>query len=422
MPINKRNRPWFFLVAALIPGHLFNWAVEWAFVSVTTVWGIFYFDRFARRYPQTARIALPAILAVTGISLIGYILTLSLSSYSTGVRDFVELLKPSMVFFSGTLALVVGPPRLEDLRRACFAVLIFGVSCGLVLMFEVPVLASVVEIVYGDTKTAFSTYYVRLSIPFENPNFLGLFAVLSLVIALNFRVRPDLKLALISVCAIGLSGSRTAWLTSSVVLVTFVANVVAAMVTNRRSLSAPKLAIALVIPVAAVYFLPSIAESFQRVGDLIKMVITLDLGADQSYSERQALRDTAVRLILERPVFGWGAIKYSDLDIVDNQYVSLLLRFGILGSLIILAVAAVGVIAHLRPLAGAKELKSGLLMWLVLAAWLWNGTFIENIRLAIVVTIIFASASRPNTAPIYVFYKQSIVRRKPGSSASNEVL
>lgn len=401
MRTNRSKWTFLFLFTALIPGHLFNWAVEWAFATTTTLLGVLYFRRFSRLYPRCAQFGLMTMLSITCISLIGYIFTLALSNFPTGFRDAVELLKPAMVFFSCTLALVFGPPLLHDLRRACFSVLTYGLICGLILMFEVPVLASLVDFVYGDTKTGFSDFFVRLSIPFENPNFFGLLAVLSLAIALNFSPRPDLKLVVVSLCAAGLSGSRTAWLTSALVLITFSGTVLAAMVTNRRNLSASKIVVAIVLPLAAAYYLPTLAESLQRAGDLIEILTSFDLGSDASYAERQALRNEATRYLFERPVFGWGAVKYSNLDVVDNQYFSLFLRFGIFGSLIILSVTAFGVFANLRPLAGTKDFKSGLLIWLVLAAWLWTGTFLENIRLAIIITLIFASASKVHEKPVY---------------------
>lgn len=401
MPAVERRWPWLFLVTALIPGHLFDWATEWAFASSTTILGVWYFQRTARRYPLGARIGIVTLFAVTCVSWVGYIFTLALATFPTGIRDVVELLKPTMVFFSGALTLAFGPPRLENLRRACFWVLAYGVICGLILMFDVPMLSSLVDTLYGSTKTGFSEFHVRLSIPFENPNFLGLLAVLSLAISLSFASRPDLKLAAVSLCAAGLSGSRTAWLTSVLVLTVFLVTVVVTVITDRRNLSVPTLALAVGLPLAAIYFLPVVAESFQRLESFIELITSFDLGADHSYSERLALRENATILILERPVVGWGAIKYTNLDIVDSQYFSLLLRFGVLGSLILLVAAAAGVFANLRPLAGTRDLKSGVLMWLVLAAWLWNGTFIENIRLAILITIIFASASRAHAEPAH---------------------
>lgn len=399
---NYRSRGMiFFLFTALIPGHLFDWAVEWAFASATTLLGVFYFKRFSRLYPYSARIGLMTLLAITCISLIGYTATLALSNFATGLRDVVELLKPTMIFFSCTLVLSLGTPTLPDLRKACFAVLSFSLFCGLTLMFEVPALASLVDLLYGDTKTGFSDFYIRLTIPFENPNFLGFLAVLSLIIALNFSPRPDLKLVVVALCAAALSGSRTAWLTSALLLLTFTGVSLATMVFNFRRLSASQIVIAIVLPLAVVYYLPTLVESVQRVGDAIEMLTNLDLGSDASYAERQALRKEAATFLFERPVFGWGAVKYSNLDIVDNQYFSLFIRSGVFGLLIILFAVTLVVFSNLRPLVRTKYFNDGLLIWLVLMAWLWTGTFMENIRLAIIVTIILTSASKMHGKSVY---------------------
>ena len=392
--IAERKWSWLFLVTALVPGHLFGWAVEWSYAALTTALGVWFFGRLAQRHPVGARVGLATLVIVTSISLVGYTFTLLLSTSPTGVRDLIEMLKPTMIFFSCSLAFVFGPPTLADLRRACFWVLVYGITCGLILMFEVPILVPLVDTLYGSTKTGFSAFYVRLSIPFENPNFFGLIAVLTLAIALNFAPRPDLKLAAVSLLAAGLSGSRTAWFTSALVLTAFAGTVMIAAVADRRNPSVYKLTLAAAIPLAAFYFLPSLVESSDHVANFIDVLINFDLDSDVSYSERLALRDTATRLILERPLVGWGAIKYTNLDIVDSQYFSLMLRFGILGALLVMAATAVGAFASLRPLAGTRDIGNGVLMWLVLAAWLWNGTFFDNVRLALLITIIFASASR----------------------------
>jgi hypothetical protein len=387
-----RSWPRLFLIAALIPGHLFDWGIEWAFAAATTALGMATYPRLLRRRPTAARIGLGVLIVLTLVSMVGYIFTLALASFPTGVRDAVELIKPAMVYFSCAYALVVGASTtVEQLRRACFIVLVYGLVCGVALMLEAPVLGGVVEAIYGTTKTAFSDYYMRLSIPFENPNFLGLFAVLSLTLALNFAPRPDLRLVVVSLAATGLSGSRTAWLTSALVLSFFVLGVARRLAAAPRRLSWPHLLLGVALPATLLAAVPLAAESYQRAADFLDLVIEFDLGSDESYSERIALRAAASALILDRPGFGWGAMKYTSLDIVDSQYFSLLLRFGVPATLLLALVAIFGAAAHVRMAAPGPDRRAAALMWFILAVWLWNGTFLENIRLAVLITIFFSA-------------------------------
>jgi len=388
-----RSWPRLFLVTSLIPGHLFGWGVEWAFAVATTTLGAVTFHRMARNHPIGARNGLWMLLLLTAVSLVGYIMTLVLANIPTGVRDAVELVKPAMVFFSCAYALSVGVPAVDELRRACFVVLAFGVICAFILIFEVPVLGVVVDALYGTTKTAFSAYYVRLSIPFENPNFFGLFAVMSLMLALNFEAQPDAKLVAVSLLAVGLSGSRTAWLTSSLILFFFVLDVARRFMLAPRRLTGFHLLLGVALPLILVAMLPLAAESFQRVEDFLNLLVEFDLAADESYAERVALREMTTALIRERPIFGWGAMKYTSVDIIDNQYYSLLLRFGVPATILLALVALTGIAWQVQSTRSGAPRRALALMWVILAAWLWNGTFLENVRLAMLITIFFSAAS-----------------------------
>lgn len=396
----RSNPPWpgFFLVTALIPGHLFDWAVEWAFASCTTVLGILAFHRFQARAPLPAQFGLLTVLFASYVSLIGFVGTLAIASLPTGLRDVVDLLKPCMVFFSCSLAFAEGAPSLQSIRRGCFIVMCFAVITGIVLMLEVPVLGALMDSVYGSTKTGFSEFRVRLSIPFENPNFLGLLSVLSLFIALNFSEKTDVKLALVSLVAAGLSGSRTAWATALLVLLVFLLRMAGSVLTLRLPLRRviPAVALAVLTATAAARFESDMVESYQRLANFVDLIESMDLSADESYAERIALRDNASDLISQRPFTGWGALKYSNLAIVDSQYYGLLLRFGVLG-VVVLSLYVLGLLAlTLKSLGGAGYRAQAMVMWLVLAVWLWNGSFMENIRMAILIVLIFTSIIRPD--------------------------
>ncbi len=387
----------YFLLAALVPGHLLSWGIEWAFASATTVAGIWCYPKFAARYPRAGRFGLLALCLLTTISLMGYLGTALRGRFPTGVRDVVDLLKPAMIYFSCTLGLSFASPSLAQIRNASFVMLSFGVVCGLLLIYGIPGLASVVDLVYGSTKTAFWEFSVRVSIPFENPNFLGLLAVLSLIMALHFEP-ADLKLAAVSLLAAGLSGSRTAWITAALVVLLYCLRLLWSSLAQFQLRSIPMALAALALPLTAAQYAPDAIESYQRLANLVEIVTKFDLSADSSYAERIALRENASDLIATRPLVGWGAIKYTDLDIVDNQYFSLLLRFGVAGSIIVALSALALLVSSLGSRQAKRPRASILLLWAALAAWLWNGTFLENIRLAILIVLVLAAVTSARRA------------------------
>lgn len=396
MVLRRDNFSWpfaYFLIVALVPGHLADWGVEWLFASATTLLGICVYPAFSNRYAVVARVGLLLVGLITLASLVSYISVLIQGRFYSGLRDVVEILKPAMTWFSASLAFSFGAMKLDEVRRGAAYVLYVTLFFAGLLYFYPPVLGSAADALYGSTKTNISEFIVRISIPFENPNFLGLFSVLCLGLGLWFGSSPSARLVVLALVAIGLSGSRTAWLTGMLMLLVFGLQYFFESISLRRSISLRGMLLIFCGVLLGVYYLPALAESYQRFADLIELVISMDFKSDESYYDRTILRQNAMNLILERPLLGWGAIKYSSVDIVDSQYYSLFLRFGILG-VACLAMGAVGLfIKNVVSLPRRRDRRFLVFVWLVLAAWLWNGSFLENIRLATLVAIIFAAYS-----------------------------
>jgi hypothetical protein len=394
-----RPSPWsarYFLLTALIPGHLANWAVEWGFAALTTALGAVLYPRFHRRYPAVSTYGLLTVAAITLVSGVSYVVTLLGGRFPTGARDWTDLARPFMVYFSCTLGLSFGAIPLVRMRRLCAYVLLVSVCVAATLVVDVPGLSGLSQTIYGSTKTVLSSTLIRLSVPFENPNFLGLFAVTALSCALLFGVRPDYGTAALALIAIALTGSRTAWLTSAVVVLTFVGTVVVLPLAGWRSTRGSRLApatAAVIVTLIGARYLPAVWESNQRFLDFLAGLATLELLRDPSYVERQQMRAQAFTLISERLAIGWGALKQGDIDIVDNQYVSLLLRSGLTGALILVGAVWGLFRMHLRAAAAQRTRLHVVMLWLITFAWLWSGSFAENVRLAVLTTMLFVSTA-----------------------------
>ena len=377
----------YFLITALIPGHLLGWGVEWAFALCTAVAGAVVYPDFHARYPVVSRRALLAIAILTLVPLLSYIGTLLMNRYATGPRDWTDLIRPVLVYFSVTLGFSFGRLTLTEVRRCTRGILAFSVVVAVVLIFRVPGAATIADTIYGSTKTAIGLTSLRVSIPFENPNFLGFFGVISLACALLFSAAPSYVTAGVCLAAIALTGSRTAWLTALMVVLLF-AGSTALMATgiaraSRRVRIALPFTVSVIVIIGALPWLQSVWENNQRFLDFIDGLLTLQLLNEASYVERQEMRLQAWHLISERLFLGWGALKHSDVEVIDNQYVSLLLRGGVVGLGAAVLAGAAALFTHVRAHRSTIQRAQALAVWVIVLAWLWSGQFIENTRLAV---------------------------------------
>jgi len=392
----------YFLLVAFIPGHLFNWAVEWALAVVTTLGGILLYPRFHRSHPRLSLYGLVLVLLVTLVATLSYFVTLFHGQFLTGPRDLVEVFKVAMIYFSCTLGFSFGPIDLDRARKASAMVLLFSIACALIISFHPPVLTELVQALYGTTKTNISEFTVRLSIPFENPNFLGIFSTLSLSLALFFGAKPDFRLAVLAAVVAALTGSRTAWVTTLLIVLAYLLLRTGQMLAKRQLPSLPSVLVVGALVASGIYFAPNLVTTYQRLNDFMEVVTTLNLAQDDSYAERIALRGNANNLIAERPLIGWGALKYSDLSVVDNQYYTLLLRGGIFGTFLVVQLILVLFSLHLSRLHRWKRGRHALLLWGVVLIWMWTGSFADNIRIATLLTLMLASTASlsPGVLPL----------------------
>lgn len=191
---------------------------------------------------------------------------------------------------------------------------------------------------YSDAKTSFrSLGDARISVPFENPNQLGAASVLSFVWAVAFRSRLTRYTVWFAPAAVLLSGSRGAWAGLVVAAGAYAILLISPWLRRRLSRTLVASLAAVGVLVIVVFSIQQLSET-SRIGRTVQLVETRTIDSDRNLEGRVIVATRAISLWMERPVLGQGPQKSAQvdaLDAIDNQYVSILVRHGIVGSVLI---------------------------------------------------------------------------------------
>lgn len=388
---NTRAISALFLIVALIPGFLFDWALEFALVLVLTIAGMYQY--FNSPWSRSTMARLGFLLAVYLVfqALCTLFFTQIAVRFDTGGRDLVDIVKPFFLFFACLLPFTLAGTHKKTIHVCAALVLCYSIFCFLCIKLNVPVVSTLLNALYSATKLQITDYTVRLTMPFENPNFLGVFAVLSLYIGLHFGKKVTWFLAIPALMVVGLSGSRTAWILGAVTVLIFLLEGTFAIFDKKRRLSPWAIGLVIVAVVVAAQASAGFIEEYKRLADLISVLSDFDLSKDESYADRNILREGALALILERPLLGWGALKYSGYDVVDNQFFGLALRYGFVGLMVIAGYWGLAFVRHWRRMERTREKVHLALFYLIILAWLWTGSYLENVRLVVLVMMLLLS-------------------------------
>lgn len=380
-----------FLLMALWPGFLLDWSLEWVLVITTTLFGAYLFlkNMEARINSINVIIFLASLLVVEAT--FSHLYSQFYGKFNTGTRDYVDLVKPLFLVFSCLMPFRLGFYERDVVANSSIIILIYSLFAYFSIKLNVPIFSEVFNYIYSDTKLQLTEFTTRLTVPFENPNFLGFFAILSLHLALFSNAKHKIILAILAIIVVGLTGSRTAWVTGIIILFAYyVKGLVFHGFRGRSRLVALMIILVSGLAVSAEYFVDFI-DDYQRLANLYDALINRDLSRDSSYGDRVELRLGALKLIQERPFFGHGAVKYSGFDVVDNQYYGIVLRYGFFGASLIFTAFALYLFALFKRITNVDQAYGLFIYFLIVLAWLWAGNFIENIRLSVLL-IYFLSA------------------------------
>lgn len=372
-----------FLLMALWPGFLLDWSLEWILVIATTLFGAYLFLDDLRFRVNGINVAIFLASLLIAEALFAYLSSQLYENFRTGPRDYVDLVKPFFLVFSCLIPFRLGVCDPEVISNSAIIILLYSLFAYFSITFNAPIFPELFNYIYGDTKLQLTEFTTRLTIPFENPNFLGFFAVFSLHIALFSNAKYKSILAILAIVVVGLTGSRTAWVSAAIILCAYYTK---GLVLNSSRGRPQLVALGLILAtglVASFEYVGDFIDDYQRLATLYDALINRDLSRDPSYGDRVALRLGALDLIQVRPFFGYGAIKYSGYDVVDNQYYGILLRYGFFGACLVFIAFALYLSKLFKKVNNVDQAYGLFIFFAILLVWLWSGNFIENVRLSV---------------------------------------
>lgn len=393
-------------LAVFIPGHLFDWRVELAFIAAMASIAIFLLGR--RGFPRSfgtlpiADVIWP-IVAITVSYITAYAINRYVNPGISGIRDYYEMLR-FPILLSGLLLIDV------DFSRRAIAALDTVIIASLAwigvvftaFVTQIPFVSGLLTgPLYGGTKTNIepSFGHYRMSAPFENPNFLAFYLVLSLTYLLFFsrhRFRYWTSLAAL-VCGF-LTGSRSGWIAMLIVVSLFAFELVGAAVRQRNPrLIGQAIALALIAVGGWTIAGDSVLNS-ARVASTAEYLKSGQILEDPNTAARIQINKEAWELFVESPAIGTGSAKYSEIDVIDNQYMTWLLRTGLFGFVMLLLIFGRVAIAQVRAARRSNRQLGVASFWIGAGVMLLAGAFLENFRLMFLFWY-FVFAIWPSDAP-----------------------
>lgn len=405
---------WFFFLLPALP------AMGGAYIMQNLATGIFIFavicillvnGRMMTSYLGKATRAVYASLVAVSLSYgATYLYFLFNAAFDTGPRDLLELARYPIVLLLVWLLLKA---RQRVTREAVLGYCIIPsvyVSAVLLAIYvgKVPMLYDVIEALYGGSKSAvnLAARWFSWALPFENPNFLGLYMVWCLACTLFFTPRIRFIFTGLCMLMIVVSGSRTAWVSGGIVLTAWI---IGALLTRDRRRAALVLVGGLLVSVVfSITVLDIDWASMARV-QLVTNAIrkgSILLESNIAFRVDQA-RFLISKVLAESPLVGFGPSKYSVADVIDSQYVLWLTRTGVIGTMLMMWFY--GSIAFWRPfLFFVRQRKAYLALGVACFSAatgisLLTGAFLDNLRLlflggAMLFLVVANPATRRRTA------------------------
>jgi hypothetical protein len=370
------------MLALFVPGHMFGWALEWAWLALQLLCGTVALlcSRHGLRetagVPAMAWIATFVILTLVGcISAVFGHLAVQIPLDNSDAADLLRLLL--FIPLALHVSMLLQARHLQVLNRALKACVLLNLLCSIVLVAEIRPLSDAVLVIYEEAKVQYAIHHIRIGIPFTNPNFAALMFMLMLSVFLFFS--RSLLFATLTLISIVLTGSRSGYIAAApLLLLAYIDFAV-------RAVTSPKRALVFVLTHVVLLRVASDAADlfggFSRVTELVTALQGGSLGQVNTANIRFEVIDNAFRFIETSPLLGVGPARSIGLDVVDSQIVSWPLTYGVpagvwlyglfIAPMIILALRARQTIQRFAAL------TTGLSFFLMLG----TGDFMKNYRL-----------------------------------------
>lgn len=370
------------LLVMFVPGHMFNWAIEWVWLGVQLVLSLTWLFVVRRAVfpvagiqPQVWTGFFLLVTLVGALSAVNAALVLNIRTSNSDLSDLMRFL----IFIP--LALFIGAherDRLPDqLAKVLKLVIVYNLTTATLILLNVPILGDALMVIYGEAKIQFDFGHIRIGIPFTNPNFAALVFVLALGFFAFFRKSPVfVVLALVSLF---LTGSRSGLLSAAPILLA-----IYVMGLSRAFRQFKFLVLMASLHVVALIWVAQAIEAmggFGRIVELIEALQAGNLAQVDTASIRMDLIREALRFVDRSPLLGIGPGRSYGLDVTDSQLINWPVAYGIPMALLIYGFFAWMFLSALR-LAPSFEPRMGL--WATMAAFflmLSTGDFMKNYRL-----------------------------------------
>lgn len=282
-------------------------------------------------------------LALAGTIVFSIIYGSATQGVSVNMADTFELLKPLLYFLFFTFARSVNITEAElhrFLRVMNWMFVVVGMLAILQYFGGGPVLNALLSI-YAPAERIEIYVGSRATATMANPNDLGMlltigFALSVFTLRLSFPYRINNLFPFVLLLGVVASGSRTAMIASLLVAVIFFYR---QKKMGRLSLKNTFYLLAALAVIAGVVVIN--AAMFSNTA--YRLFLSSDDSANSSWIARFTNTVSTLKLIQQSPIFGWGVNKqgFEWGDNVDNEYILLLYRYGLVGLIVVIGSFAI---------------------------------------------------------------------------------
>lgn len=256
--------------------------------------------------------------------------SMALNPGSLSFSDIFELGRPmqGLIIFSFFMNCGAGAKG----RVLFYLLALFIIFELLIVLAQRNDISSVVAII-SNIWNIEKNWILRNTGTFSNPNILGIYAI-SVVFLLRFWLRGPVGFSfywLLGFLIVLLTGSRT-----SLAAMAVISLLVIMIEGNHRAISYVKRIIGMAL--FSVIFVSSIllfVEEDSYMGQILVLINSGDLGSVNSFAQRYSLWEYVTNLFFENSflqfLFGLGPQKEAGLRYIDNEYLAVLVKYGLIG-------------------------------------------------------------------------------------------
>ncbi len=388
----------FIFLSIFIPGHMYDWGIERLFVAYVILMSVCCFitnNKLRSWIKITPSNIIVICLCLTIICLFGYSRSVIVGVIDTGIRDYFEILRWLIyMIFILFVARFFTRRHVATFTKLLLISLFYSFFVFLLYKVNFPFLSDIfVNSIYLDAKTWFtSDGYGRLSVPFENPNFLAFYLNLTLVYTIFFMKSSRITkytMLVLALALLYLTGSRSGWICCLIIIFFWVLLNLRLLFTSQRFKAMAYLLIFLVVSTFCCNLIIHNINSNYRILSLVQAMENGGIISEANLSGRIQQMKDSWEYTVESPFFGWGTAKYSVMQVIDSQYFTWLFRYGLVGSLLILLIMLY-LICQLLILASSNHRYfMGLLaLFSQCIVMLGTGAFLDNFRLFFITIIL----------------------------------